>query len=99
VSKVGSGFIVDLNIMSGLPNPAWRLSKAKGFELQNLLQTTRRGIDTDSPDELGGFGVTADRGAVGFLRRLELPKRFWVQGDNEITDFLRGTDPCIASVS
>lgn len=94
VSKFGSGFIVELNIMSGRANPAWRLSKAEGLELQKLLKTSHRGIDTDGPDKLGGFGVTADRGAVHFVRRLELPDRFWVQGDNEIAEFLGGTVPC-----
>lgn len=99
VSKIGGGFIAELNVMSGLPNPAWRLSKAEGIELRKLLQTTRRGIDTDGPDELGGYGVTADRGAVGFLRGLELPERFWVQGDNKIAKLLGGTVPCTAPVS
>jgi hypothetical protein len=94
VSKVGSGFIIEFNIMSGLPNPTWRLGKAEGRELRRLLRTTPRGIDPDGPDDLGGFGVTADRDAVGVLRRLQLPQRFWVQDDNAITDFLDGTLPC-----
>lgn len=95
VSPVGAGFVVERNIFSGNPNPSWRLSRAEGIELQRLLRTTRRGIDRDGPDELGGFGVTADRDAsVGFLQNLDLPDRFWVQGDNEIAKFLSGTLPC-----
>lgn len=82
--------------MSGRPNPAWRLSTADGLELQKLLQTTRRGIDKDGPDKLGGFAVTAGRGAVEIVRRLELPEPFWVQGDNKISEFLGGTLPCNA---
>ncbi|MCW2767977.1 MAG: hypothetical protein JWO11_3936 [Nocardioides sp.] len=93
VSETGSGFVVELNIMSGNPNPAWRLTRAEGMELGSLLQTTR-GIDVDGPDELGGFGVVADRRAVGFLRRRGLPSRFWVQGDEELAEFLGGTRPC-----
>lgn len=99
VSKAGSGFIVELNIMSGRPNPAWRLSKAEGIELRTLLHTTRRGMDTDGPDEMGGYGVTADRGAVGFVRRLGLPERFWVRAGHRISGFLGGTFPCNAPVS
>jgi hypothetical protein len=94
VSETGSGFVVELNIMSGNPNPAWRLSNAEGVELRRLLQTTRDGIDVDGPDELGGFGVVADRRTIGFLRRLGLPSRFWVQGDGKIAKFLGGTPPC-----
>jgi hypothetical protein len=81
--------------MSGRPNPAWRLSKAEGLELQKLLQATQRGIERNGPDKLGGFGVTAGRGAVDIVRRLELPERFWVQGD-KIAEFLGGTLPCNA---
>jgi hypothetical protein len=99
VSKVGSGFIVELNIMSGRPNPAWRLSKSEGLVLQRLLRVTQRGIDRDGPDELGGFGVRADRGAVDILRRLDLPERFWVQGDYKIAEFLGRTLPCSAITS
>lgn len=95
VSPVGSDFVVELNIFSGNPHPAWRLSEAQGIELERLLRTTRRGIDRDGPDEMGGFGVTADRGAsISFLRDLDIPDRFWVQGDNEIARFLSGTLPC-----
>lgn len=85
--------------MSGMPNPAWRLSKAEGLELQRLLGTTRRGIDKDGPDDLGGFGVTADRAAVDVLQRLGLPERFWVQGRNKLTEFLGSTSPCPLGVS
>ncbi len=37
ISPVGAGFIVELNIFSGNPNPAWRLNEAQGIELQRLL--------------------------------------------------------------
>lgn len=94
VSESGSDFIVEFNIMSGNPNPAWRLTKAEGVELRKLLKATRDGIEVAGPDELGGFGVAADKRSVGFLRRLELPSRFWIQGDGRIAKFLRRTTPC-----
>jgi hypothetical protein len=96
VSRTGSGFVVELNIMSGMPNPAWRLNHAEGAKLRRLLQMTQAELDVDGPDELGGFGVVADRTAVGFLRGLGLPSRFWVQGDDEVTAFLVETIPCIS---
>ena len=79
--------------MSGMPNPAWRLNYAEGAKLRRLLQTTQGGIDVDGPDKLGGFGVLADGKAVGFLRGLGLPSRFWAQRDDELAMFLDGTTP------
>ncbi|WP_182376601.1 hypothetical protein [Nocardioides sp. WS12] len=94
VSANGSGFVVELNIMSGNPNPAWRLTKAEGTKLRLLVAGHREVLDLDGPDELGGYGVTADGAAVEFLDRRGLPERFWVQGDNEIAEFLGETLPC-----
>lgn len=80
--------------MSGNPNPAWRLTAAEGADLRRLLRSGRETSDADGPDELGGFGVTADGGAAAFLGRLGLPTRFWVESDDEISSFLHGTLPC-----
>lgn len=94
VPATGSGFVAELNIMSGLPNPAWRLTSAEGVALRRLLRTSRAELDLDGPDELGGYGVSADGAALAFLEQLELPPRFWVRGEGEIATFLGTTLPC-----
>lgn len=94
VSSSGSGFVIEWSIMSGNPNPAWRLTKAEGAKLRLLLAGHRDLLDLDGPDEPGGYGVTADGAATEFLERRDIPSRFWVQGDNEITEFIGGTLPC-----
>lgn len=97
VSTTGSGFVAELNIMSGRPNPAWRLTTAEGIELRRLLRSNRREIDRDGPDDLGGYGVTADGAALALLERLDLPARFWVDGEGEIATFLGQTLPCTSA--
>lgn len=94
VSAFGSGFVAELNIMSGNPNPAWRLTKADGALLRRLVEAGREELDIDGPDELGGYGVSAEGPAADFLARLDLPSRFWVVGEGEIAQFLGGTHPC-----
>jgi hypothetical protein len=93
-SRSGSGFVVELNVMSGNPNPAWRLSTAEGAQLRRLLAKSRKGVDADAPDELGGFAVIADRRADDFLRGHDLPSRFWVQRSGPVADFLNQSIPC-----
>lgn len=99
VSATGSGFVAELNVMSGRPNPAWRLTTAEGVELRRLLRSNRAELDLDGPDELGGYGVSADGAALAFLEQLALPSRFWVQGEGEIATFLGTTLPCSPTAS
>lgn len=94
VSANGSGFVVEWSIMSGNPNPAWRLTKAEGAKLRLLLAGHRELLDLDGPAEQGAFGVTTDGAATEFLDRRDIPSRFWVRGENEITEFLGETLPC-----
>lgn len=93
VSDAESGFVVELNIMSGNPNPAWRLTTAEGAELRRLLRSGREGINVDAPDELGGIGVTAEGRAAAFVRRIGLPTQFWAERGS-VLSFLVGTLPC-----
>ncbi|KRA32623.1 MULTISPECIES: hypothetical protein [unclassified Nocardioides] len=94
VSATGSGFVVEWSITSGRPNPAWRLTKAEGAKLRLLLTGNREVLDLEGPDDMGGFGVTADGATTEFLERREIPSRFWVRGDNQIGEFLSETFPC-----
>lgn len=94
VSDAGSGFVVELNIMSGNPNPAWRLTTAEGAELRRLLRSERERINVDPPDDLGGMGVTTDGPDAAFVTRIGLPTQFWVEGVSEVSTFLAGTLPC-----
>lgn len=97
-SSVGAGFVVELNIMSGNPNPMWRLSRAEGIELRRLLRESLRGVRPDGGEGglgLRSFGVTADRDAsIGFLRGLGLPETFWVRPDSRIAKLLDPKTPC-----